>query len=297
MRLPAFKSLRTFQVSARTLSFKAAARELCLTPSAVSHQVKALERELGVRLFERGVRSLALSDAGALYLAHVEEMFGRMEAVTHQLRERFGRGILRLHAPAFFAHELLLPRLAEFSRAHPDTDIRIDTASTPGATHAPEADLSIVVGSGPWENLRAHPLFEQSFMAVCAPALLTQGAIAGVEDIARHALLVMEERREVWQRWVAGLGLAGLQPARLVRLDNMAAVVRAAEQGAGIALIPARLSAQRIAAGTLVRLFDAEFAVPEQYVLLHRRGDEARPGVRALTEWIVSLCRQRRTDE
>jgi LysR family transcriptional regulator, glycine cleavage system transcriptional activator len=292
MRLPAFKSLKTFQVAARTLSFKMAADELFLTASAVSHQIKALEREVGVRLFERGVRSLRLSDAGTLYLAHVDEMFGRLESVTQQLRERFGRGILRLHAPSFFAHELLLPRLADFSQSRPDTDIRIDTAAGPGSLHSPEADLSIVVGSGPWEDVCVHPLFEQRFIAACAPALLAQGDISSMRDLAYHTLLVLEERRDVWQRWAAEQGFDSLRPARLVRLDDMAAVVRAAEQGVGIGLIPAHLSAQRFASGSLVRLFDTEFATHEQYVLLHRREDESRPGVRELTQWIVSLCRQ-----
>ena len=116
MRLPSLKFLKTFQVAARLKSFKAAAEELHLTPSAVSHQIKALEEQLGVALFERGMRTLALTDAGAHYLEHISDIFARLESVTEQLKMRYGRSILRLNVPPFFARALLLPRLASFTQ-------------------------------------------------------------------------------------------------------------------------------------------------------------------------------------
>src|SRR5688500_13378304 len=106
MRLPSLKFLKTFQVAAARLSFKAAAEELFITPSAVSHQIKSLEEQLGVTLFERGPHSLSLSEAGRQYLTHVETVFTRLEVVTEQLRSNFGRGVVRLHVPPFFATEM-----------------------------------------------------------------------------------------------------------------------------------------------------------------------------------------------
>jgi DNA-binding transcriptional LysR family regulator len=136
MRLPALKFLRTFQVAASRLSFKVAAEELFVTPSAVSHQIKALEEQLGVVLFERGPRALTLTDAGRNYLQHVQTIFARLERVTEQLQIRHGRSVVRLRTPPFFATELLLPRLQSFLEAQPDTDIHIDTDATPPAMHA-----------------------------------------------------------------------------------------------------------------------------------------------------------------
>ena len=117
MRLPALKFLRTFQVAANRLSFRLAAEELFVTPSAVSHQIKALEEQLGVVLFERGPRSLTLTEAGRSYLQHVETIFARLERVTEQLQIRHGRSVVRLRTPPFFATELLLPRLLGHVRA------------------------------------------------------------------------------------------------------------------------------------------------------------------------------------
>jgi LysR family glycine cleavage system transcriptional activator len=291
MRHPSFKSLKTFQVAARRASFKLAAEELFLTSSAVSHQIKSLETQLGVALFERGVRSLTLTDAGMHYLEHINDLFSKLESATEQLQQRYGRSILRLNVPSFFANELLLPRLASFSQTREDTDIRIDSAANAEGVHPPEADLSIVVGAGPWEGLCARPLFAQTFIAACAPAYLLENPIDSVADLDGKTLLVHEDRRDAWERWAAAAGLEPPKPNRIVRLDTMLAVVRAAEQGVGVALIPARFSAERFESGALTKLFDAELVTNENYVLLHRPEDEQRADLQEFADWIVSECR------
>jgi LysR family glycine cleavage system transcriptional activator len=291
MRLPSLKFLRTFQVAAKFCSFKAAAAELCITPSAVSHQIKALEDQLGVALFERGVRALKLTDAGAQYVEHVNEIFAKIEKVTEQLKVRYGRTMIRLHVPSFFANELLLPRLSSFAQAREETDIRIETTYSAPKSHPPEADLSIVVGSGPWEGLTAHELFAQSFIAACSHKYLADNPIEKYADLNGKTLLLHEERRDAWELWAEGLGIAPIHPNRLVRLDTMSAVVLAAEQGVGVALVPSRLSADRFAAGGLVRLFEEELTTNESYVLLHRPEDAAREDLQELTRWILASCR------
>jgi LysR family glycine cleavage system transcriptional activator len=109
--------------------------------------------------------------------------------------------------------------------------------------------------------------------------------------LSGKTLLLHEERREAWERWAAGLGIEPIKPNRLVRLDTMSAVVLAAEQGVGIALVPSRLSADRFAAGGLVKLFEAELTTNESYVLLHRPEDREREDLQELTQWILSECR------
>src|SRR3984885_12440979 len=120
MHTPSLRFLKTFHIAAKLGSFKAAAAELCVTASAVSHQIKALEQQVGVALFDRGPRSLRLNVAGATYLENIDALFSRLESVTEQLKLRFSRTVVRLQVPPFFASELLVPRLSSFGAMHED---------------------------------------------------------------------------------------------------------------------------------------------------------------------------------
>lgn len=286
MRLPSLKFLKTFQVAATRLSFKAAADELFITPSAVSHQIKTLEEQLGILLFERGAHSLALTEAGQNYLKHVEGVFSRLEAVTEQLRVSHRRGVVRLHVPPFFATEMLLPKLETFLEREPDTDIHINTILAPLRSHPAEADLSIIVGAAPELGFAAHKLFSQSFVPACSPKLLARTPVRVPEDLNNHPLLVHDARRHGWKQWADSVGLT-LRPKKLLRFDTMYAAAEAAEHGAGIALVSTRLAKERFARGTLAKVFDAELHTGESYYLILRAEDAAREDVRALTHWIV----------
>jgi LysR family transcriptional regulator, glycine cleavage system transcriptional activator len=287
MRLPSLKFLKTFQVAAVRLSFKAAADELFVTPSAVSHQIKALEEQLGIALFERGAHSLALTDAGRSYLKHVDTVFARLEAVTEQLRISHGRGIVRLNVPSFFATELLLPKLQQFLEGQPDTDIHINTILAPLQNHPADADLSVIVGLAPENGCSAHKLFSQSFVPASAPALLARKPVKCPQDLNRHSLIVHEARRDGWQQWASSLGIV-LKPQKILRLDTMYGAAQAAEHGAGIALVSAPLANERFAQGTLHKVFETELHTGESYYLVQRTEDGARADVQALTRWIVA---------
>jgi LysR family glycine cleavage system transcriptional activator len=286
MRLPSLKFLKTFQVAAARESFKAAAEELFITPSAVSHQIKALEEQLGITLFDRGAHSLTLTEAGRSYLHHMDQVFARLEAVTEQLQIRYGRNVVRLHIPPFFATEMLLPKLQTFLDAQPDTDVHINTLFAPLTTHAADADLSIVVGPAPSEGHACHKLFSQTFVAACSPTLLQRLPIDRVEDLNRHTLIVHEARRDGWQRWAETLGIQ-LRPRKVVRFDTMYAAAQAAEHGVGVALVSSRLGNDRFTQGSLVKLFDQELETGESYFLILRKEDASRPDVQALTQWIL----------
>jgi LysR family glycine cleavage system transcriptional activator len=286
MRLPSLKFLKTFQVAAARSSFKVAADELFITPSAVSHQIKTLEAQLGIALFERGPHSLALTEAGRNYLKHVETVFTRLEAVTEQLRLSHGRGVVRLHVPPFFATEMLLPKLQAFLEDQPDTDIHINTILAPLQTHPAEADLSIIVGAAPELGHSSHRLFSQSFVPAASPALLARKPVKMVEDLNRHSLIVHEARRDGWQQWAQAIGIT-LRPKKVLRFDTMHAAAEAAEHGAGIALVSSRLAIERFAQGTLTKVVDAELHTGESYYLILRFEDEQREDLQALTRWIV----------
>jgi len=286
VRLPSLKFLKTFQVAAARESFKAAADELFVTPSAVSHQIRALEQQLGVLLFERGPHSLTLTEAGRRYLQHMDSVFARLETVTEQIRNRYAREVVRLRVPPFFATELLLPRLPSFLETQPDLDIHISTAATLLQAHPADSDVSIVVGGGCDELHDCRTLFSQTFVAACSPSLLLRIPIDSVDDLQRHTLIVHEARRDGWQRWAQAIGVE-LRPRTLVRVDTMHAAVHAAERGVGVALVSTPLSAERFARGSLAKLFDAELETGESYALIVRKEDATRPDVGALAKWLV----------
>jgi LysR family transcriptional regulator, glycine cleavage system transcriptional activator len=288
MRLPSLKFLKTFQVAAARQSFKAAADELCITPSAVSHQIKSLETQLGIALFLRGPHSLLLTEAGQKYLQSLDALFSRLETVTEQLRVRYGRSVARLHVPPFFASEMLMPRLQSFMQRRPDLDIHINTVGGSLQVHPAEADLSVVVGGAPSEDVASYRLFEQAFVPACSPGLLRYGPIESIDDLSEHTLLVHEARRDGWQRWAELAGRRNLQPRNIVRLDTMQSVVQAAENGIGVGLVSERLSRARFSAGTLTKVLDAELPTGEAYYLIHRPEDGQRNEVSALTQWLLS---------
>lgn len=291
VRLPSLKFLKTFHIAATRLSFKVAAEALFVTPSAVSHQIRSLEEQLQVTLFVRGARGLTLTEAGARYLAQIDALFRRLESVTEQLHVRFGRALARLHVPPFFASELLLPRLQSFLDASPETDIELDTVLAPPRSHAADADLSIVVGTGPWDGLHAERLFAQRFTPACAPTLLARSPIRACGDLNDHTLITHEPRRDGWDRWAQLQGVQVLRPRKLLRVDTLFAAAEAAERGLGIALVSAPLGRQRFSSGALVRLFAADLDVGESYFLLHRHEDAARREVLALKDWLLGEFR------
>ncbi|HTE43509.1 MAG TPA: LysR substrate-binding domain-containing protein [Steroidobacteraceae bacterium] len=288
MRVPSLKFLRTFQVAAARQSFKAAADELCITPSAVSHQVKALETQLGIQLFERGPHSLLLTEAGNKYAQSLESIFNRLEDVTEQLRQSYSRGVVRLHVPPFFASEMLMPRLQTFMQMQPDMDIHINTVGGTLQSHPAEADLSVVVNAVPSDGLISYRLFEQAFVPACSPQLKDEADIRSIDDLRDQTLLIHEARRDGWQRWAELSGRSNLQPRNIVRFDTMQATVQAAESGVGVALVSTRLGSTRFRLGSLIKLFDTELPTGEAYYLIHRPEDASRSDVKVLTRWLLS---------
>jgi LysR family glycine cleavage system transcriptional activator len=291
MRLPSTKTLRAFQLAARSGSFKTAASQLFLTPSAVSHQIRALEEELGVPLFHRGARTLTLTDAGSTYLEEIEFLFERLDAATRELRARAGRSTLRLRVASFFANEFLLPRLAGLHAAQPEIDLEIDTDGTGTDIHPSDADVSIVLGSGAWNELEAHRLFPQAYAPACSPALYARTPITSIEQLNGQTLLVFEARKDGWERWAESAGLQMPRPRKRIAFNNMSALVRATERAAGIGLVPAPLSAERFRAKTLVRLFDHEWETEDSYYLVHRAEVAGRPEVIAFRKWLLDELR------
>jgi len=287
MRLPSLNQLRTFQLAGRHLSFKVAAAELSLTPSAVSHQIRKLESFLGIALFVRGTRSLDLTDAGRNYFDFLDGMFARLENETQLMLTRYGRSIVRLCVPPFFASEALLPRLSDYQLIAQDTDIRVSTQPSAMKIHPPEADLSILLGADHWPDLVTFRLMARRVVVACNAALRSAANLHSYESLNGQTLIVHESRPESWRNWANWLGIPPVTPRKLIRLDSMAAVVRAAEQGLGLALVSWPLGKACFENGSLVRVFEEEMETGEHFYLAHRAEDGDREEVGQLVQWLL----------
>ena len=287
-RPPPLRNLRAFCVAARHRSFKFAADELFLTPSAVSHQMKELEDSLGVRLFERKTRALELTTAGHTLLDEVEPLLEALDRSLAQIARRNGRQTLRVLLPPFFASELFIPRLTSFCEAHPEIDMQIDTSDPRPSMHPANADVSILLSDQAPQGLKVSRLFSLSLTAVCAKEHAPTVARLGSEVFRQMALIVHKTRPFAWTSWAEEVGLERPEPKNVIELDTMFSVVRAAERGIGVALVPSLLCESWFQSGALVRIFSVELATHDTYFLVSRPKDADKPGVKAITSWALS---------
>ncbi len=286
-RAPPIRNLRVFCAAGRLRSFKSAAQELYLTPSAVSHQMKELEETLGARLFERKPRALELTRAGAMLLDEVTPLLEALDRSLAQVARRGGRRALRLLLPPFFASELLIPRLAGFCAEHPDIDIQIDTRDARPATHPASADISVLIAAARPQGMRCLPLFALSLTAVCAPQHAAAVSRLGGAVFKEMALIVHKARPHAWVGWAEEVGLDTPEPRNVLELDSLHAVVRAAERGVGVALVPTVHCEDWFRCGALVRIFPVELPTADTYYLVTRPKDADKPHVRALSDWMA----------
>jgi DNA-binding transcriptional LysR family regulator len=290
-RMPSLKALKVFQEAGRYLSFKEAAEVLFISPSAVSHQVKNLENYLGIELFVRKTRALEFTDAGRKYFTFLDEMFSRLEAETHQLFTEFGRGLIRLCVPPFFANEMLLPRLQSFQALMPDTDIRLTTQPSLMKAHPAEADLSILLGKDEWPDLVTHRLFARRLVVACSPALMPSLDPASLASLDGQTLIVHENRPNAWDNWARALDVPAPRAGKIIRFDSMSSLVQAAAQGLGVAIVSWPLSRSWFESGSLVRVFENEVKTGEHFYLAHRPGEHERLDIMQLIDWIIGEFR------
>src|SRR5512134_1468069 len=250
-RLP-LNALRVFEAVASHLSFTAAAKELGVTTAAVSAQVKALEADIGVPLFRRHTRAVALTQEGAELLPGVRRGLDELtRAVERIRRERVG-GLLNLSVPNEFLQRWLLPRLGEFTRQHPEVEVRFGPGRPTLDFSRDDFHAAILYGSGTWPGLKSDRLLNEWVFPVCSPALLAQhGPIETLTDFARYPLI--HSHTEPWAIWLRRVGGDTTRTDSGLRLDDAAATLAAVEQGRGIALARWSLVAADVAAGRLVR--------------------------------------------
>ncbi|MBB1623690.1 transcriptional regulator GcvA [Achromobacter sp. UMC71] len=252
--LPALVSLRAFEAAARRLSFSLAGEELFVTQSAISHHIQRLESELGVALFERRTRAVALTPAGQAYYERVHAAFELLRQGTEALRApAAARQVLKVGLLASFATRWLAPRLPDFAATHPDIDLQllpdIGLADVAGG----EVDVAIRYGRGTWPGVRARRLMTERLSVVCAPALIAgKRRPRTAQDLLRYPLLASHTQHPFeWDTWARRHAL-DLSHAQTVHLHDYNIVVEAALAGQGLAMGRHRMIAAQLASGALV---------------------------------------------
>ncbi|MDR6739823.1 LysR family transcriptional regulator [Herbaspirillum huttiense F1] len=251
MYLP-LNALRAFEVSARHLSFTRAAEELSVTQTAVSMQVKNLEQRLGVTLFRRLPRGLALTDEGLALLPVVAQSFGRIADVLAQFEDGRRREVLTVGVVGTFAVGWLMPRLREFQQQHPFVDLRLLTNNNRVDLAGEGLDYAIRFGDGAWHGTEAERLFEAPLAPMCAPEIAAR--LRTPSDLAAETLL-RSYRSDEWHRWFAAAA-APCPPLRGFVFDSSLALAEAAAQEAGVALLPVMMFERELRQGRLVCPFE-----------------------------------------
>ncbi|HEY0817859.1 MAG TPA: LysR substrate-binding domain-containing protein [Rhizobacter sp.] len=288
-QLPPLSALRAFEAVARHASAKRAAQELNVTPTAVSHQVRALEEWLGTALFLRRPRQLEATPAGRELQAVLAAGFDSFAATTARLRKAVGRRMVTLTTTPTVAARCLMPRLDWMREHHPTLDVRIHATHELVPLEEGEADVAVRYGFGPWPGVVNEPLFDNLFVPACSPAL---GLVAAV-DLPKHRLIHFEPRggRSApldWAVWQAQAKVPGLDPGAGPVFTDETHSIAAAVAGQGVALLSRAMVADELARGTLVQPFGPELpGAPFQLVWPRERADDV--AVQAIRAWVHVL--------
>lgn len=289
--LPPLTALRTFEAAARHLNFTRAAQELCVTQTAVSHQVRQLEAHLGTALFARDGRGLRLTEDGTSWARELHEVFSRLYEANRRLREaaRNLQPTVAVSVLPSFAARWLVPRLGSFFAEHPGIDVRISPSERLVDLSEEPIDLGIRFGTGHYPGLVVRKLADDVLVLVCAPALLKRKKLETLADLRRHTLL-HDDEPEAWARILKQHDGHGVDITRGSVFTDSSMLVAAAVDGQGVALVRRALAVDELAAGRLVVPLRklAPLALPRAYYVAGSRERLARPAVAAFRTWLLA---------
>lgn len=284
-RLPPLGALRAFEAAARHLSFKAAAEELGVTPTAISHQLRLLEDHIGQRLFARQIRKVTLTSAGEALFPVLRDGFDAFAAAIARLRAGPQRQRLTLSATPAFVARWLLPRLGDWQAQHPGIDLHLHASETPVDLSGGSADAAIRYGRGHWAELHSELLLPSLFAPVASPRL----KLRKPADLKNQTLLHFDWRQRrrdtpTWKRWADEAGLR-LDMDGGLRFSDESHAIQAAIAGQGVALLGLPLVAAELASGALVQPFGPVLPGDGFHlVTLPERAQQ--PDIVALRDWL-----------
>jgi LysR family transcriptional regulator, glycine cleavage system transcriptional activator len=287
--LPSLNGLRAFEAAARHLSFTRAAAELNVTQTAISHQIRRLEEQLGLRLFIRRNRALLLTREAQSYLPAIRAAFDDLRRATGRLLRPEPDGVLTVSTTASLAAKWLVTRVASFQEAHPGIEVRITTSAHLVDFRREEVDMAVRYGRGHWPGLRAHWLMAEDIFPVCSPALRNGNKpLHRPEDLAHHTLLHATASREDWQLWLTAAGLPlSLATRRGLSFDQNFMAIEAAKEGLGVALGRTRFVEADIAAGRLVVPFDVVLPADAGFYVVAPEETADGPKIALFRDWLI----------
>jgi LysR family glycine cleavage system transcriptional activator len=290
--LPPLGALRAFEAAARLASFTKAAEELSVTPAAVSHQIHALEQDLGVRLFHRRNRTVALTASARVLLPGLSEAFAKIRASVRRLRAHNDRGTLTVTASPSFAATWLVLRLHRFQERFPEIDVRLSATDEVVDLMNGDFDMGIRYGAGRYPGLEVELLLHNEVFPACSPHLIVSGLpLRSPEDLRHHALIhdLAVERDPLvptWSMWLKAAGVKGVPIAPGLSFSAGHLALDAAIAGRGVVLALSTIAAGDLAAGRLVRLFSLSLPDPFAYYIATAPGALDRPKVRLFRDWL-----------
>jgi len=295
-RLPSLNGLRAFEAAARHLSFTLAASELNVTQTAISHQIRRLEEELGIRLFIRQNRALALTAEARDYLPGVRAAFNDLRLATDRLLRKDDDKVLTVSTLASLAAKWLLPRLADFQEQHPGIDVRITTSTSLVDFQRDNVDAAIRYGRGQWPGLRADWLMADELFPVCSPSLLRgDKPLRQPEDLKGYPLLhTSNANSDDWRLWLTAAGL----PADIARqpgitFDMIFMTIQAAIDGIGVAMGRTSYVQDDIAKGRLVVPFKIALPADAGFYLVAPEGRREAPKLAAFRDWMIAATQNK----
>jgi LysR family glycine cleavage system transcriptional activator len=291
-RLPPLNALKAFEAAARHESFTRAAEEPRVTQGAVSHQVKSLEAELGIKLFNRERQRLVITDSGREYLSVLRDAFDRIAVGTERVLQRQSSGVFTLSTSPDFAAKWLVHRLGRFAEAHPSIDLRVSATMHHVDFAREEIDLAVRHGDGHWAGLDVVRLSSEELFAVCSPKLLSGGnRLRTPSDLLKLPLLHLDDRK-YWKKWLEAAGVANAEVSYGPVLNRASMVIDAAVDGQGVALARTTLAAWDIINGRLVRPFGQALRISRTYWIVCPKATTTLPKIASCREWLLAEAAQ-----
>jgi LysR family transcriptional regulator, glycine cleavage system transcriptional activator len=291
-RLPPLNPLRAFEATGRLRSIRRAADELCVTAGAVSRQIQALEAYLGVKLFRRESRAVALTANGEQYLAAVHEHIEGIRRATLNLTGGQGKDTLKIRAYTTFAMRWLIPRLSQFQAANPTVEVRLTTSLEAVDFRAEDVDCAVRLGDGKWPGARADRLIPNELLPVCSPGYRQILALNDAVDLQRATFLHSLARPDDWLLWLEAAGLPTEHSQAGPKYESSVLTYQAALDGQGVAIAQRAFVAEDIEAGRLVQPFGPILDRGEfTYYLIYPEDRLRKFAFRRFRIWLQDACK------
>jgi LysR family glycine cleavage system transcriptional activator len=293
--LPSLNALRAFEATARRLSFTEAARELHVTPAALSHQIRGLEERLGLALFHRHTRAIELTEEARLIYPGIHAAFETLRETIERLDRVAPSNVLVVSATPGFTVKWLVPRLYRLLEAHPEIDIRISSSMQKATFEGDGIDVAIRFVLGTLPDHHVEKLAEDTVVPLCSPRLIASDRpLRQPADLARHTLIHTDlpspfPPMPTWSDWLAEVGLDAIDATRGLRFNTVDHAIDAAVEGAGVTLGQKIIALGDLQAGRLVVPFGPELPIRARgYHFVCPRGRMAQPKVRAFRDWLFA---------